>query len=248
MTHVLTDAGITRATIGTNATIEQRFAAMMAGRRPRGPNILYLDAALEAAQIGAYSGVVDTPHIDRLARSGVRFTAASAEGAHGALVPELLRERGYDDGVFRPAGDTDDRLDVEPVMSFIGARRPAPLVAYVRLGASRPEPVDVAIGRLVHALRRTGNYRRTVVAFVGSERPGDSRVPTVLSWPGQIPPRQRHDGRVGAGDLVPTLVEAAVPGGSSGLALDGIDLTSHLFDGAPMPERPARRVGGGCAA
>ncbi|MDN5854505.1 MAG: hypothetical protein L0K86_16970 [Actinomycetia bacterium] len=242
MNHVLTDAGRSRASIGTNAPIEQPFAAMVAGRRPRSPNILYLDAGLDAAQIGAYSGTDSTPQIDRLARSGVRFAAASADGSPGAFVPEVLREYGYDDGVFRLAAGARGTLDVDSALSFIGMRRSAPWSAYARLGGPPPEQVDIAVGRLVHALRRIGAYRHTVVAFVGAAAPGEALVPAILSWPGQIPPRQRHDGQVRVGDLASTVIETARFGAARALDLGGVDLTAHLFDGAPMPERPVRVV------
>ena len=239
MTYVLTDAGESRASRGTNARIEQPFAAMMAGRRPRNPNVLYIDAGLHASQIGAYSGVGDTPHIDRLARSGVRFTAATADGSSGSDVAEILRDHGYDGGSFRLAEGGAGAL--EPAVSFLCMRRSAPWAAYVRSGNAAAE-VDLAIGRLVHALRRTGAYRDTIVALVGAAaRPG-AIAPTIVSWPGQIPPRQRHDGQLSVADLTPTLLETARVGASRGIDLDGVDLTAHVFDGAPMPARPVRAV------
>lgn len=238
MSHATTGAAVARAPIGTNATIEQPFAAMAARRRPRSPNILYLDVALTAAQIGAYAGIEKTPDIDRLARSGVRFTAASAEtDVGGPPVPELLLEHGYDGGVFGLGSysDIDDR--VESAVTFIGFRRPVPWAAYVRLDATKPYRVDAAVGRLVNALRRAGSYRRTMVTLVGAVHPGELYVPTVLSWPGQIPPRQRHDGAVRTGGWVPTLLETASCGATSGHVVEGVDLTAHLFDGVPVPER-----------
>lgn len=242
MSHVLTGAGHSRASLGTNARIEQPFAAMMAGRRPRSPNVLYLDAGLDAARIGAYGGVGSTPHIDRLARSGVRFTAAGAGGPSGSVVPEILREHGYDGGAFHLESGGPTGLDLQPAVSFLCARRSAPWAAYVRFGEASTEDVDLAVGRMMHVLRRSGAYRDTIVALVGETARNEVCAPAVLSWPGQIPPRQRHDEAVRVADLAPTLIETARFGAASAHDLGGVDLTAHVFDGAPMPEHPVRVV------
>lgn len=241
MSHALTEARHARASIGTNAPIEQPFAAMMAGRRPRSPNVLYLDVALTAAEIGAYAGVETTPRIDRFARSGVRFAAVSPGGVSGAVLPKALRQHGYDSDAFRPATNTAGVLDVGPVVSFIAQRRTAPWAAYVRLAAGSSDRLDLAVGRLIYSLRRVGAYRHTIVAFIGDPTPGDTFVPTMVSWPGQIPPRQRHDAPIRVADMAHTLVETACSGAARTLD-DGVDFTMHLFDGEPMPGRTTSAV------
>lgn len=238
MSHVLTGA-VARAPIGTNAPIEQPFAALADRRRPRGPNVLYVDVALDAAQIGAYAGTEETPDIDRLARSGVRFTAAGWHaGGRGPRVPEVLLEHGYDDGVFGVASRVDVDGAVDAAVSFIGFGRPVPWAAYVHLGAASPARTDAAVGCLTHAVRRAGAYRRTVFALAGTASHSESCAPVIMTWPGQIPPRQRHDAPVEVADLVPTLVETARPGAARWHVGDGVDLAAHLFDGAPIPDRP----------
>ena len=240
MSPVMTSATVGRAPTGTNGTIEQRFAPMSAGRRPRSPNILYVDSALTTDEIGAYAGIDGTPDIDRFARSGVRLASVEpGPGAHGARIPEVLLDCGYDCGVFGLMPEADTEADVDAAARFIAARRPGPWAAYVHIATSAPERVDRAVGRLVHALRRAGHYRRTAMLLVGAACAREQFVPTMLSWPGQIPSRQRHDEPVHLADWVPTLLETAQPGLTQTLDLGGVDLSSHLFVGGPVPERSA---------
>lgn len=63
---------------------------------------------------------------------------------------------------------------------------------------------------------------------------GGVRVPSIISWPGQIPAGQVIDEPLAAMDLFPTLLRAA--GGDTGAyTLDGLDLTEVLTESAPSP-------------
>ena len=226
MSHVLTTAPDALAPSGTNASIEQRFAAMADGHRPEQPNLLLIETDLGLGAIGAYAGEeAQTPHLDRLAKSGTRFiNAARDSGATPlwlALAP--LDACGYDTGRFAVA---------EPAAEFLGSRRRTPWAAYLCLGAAS---ADGGVGILLTALQRSHQDRKTLVLLLGAGSP----APTLLAWPGQVPPRQRHDGSVLCADWLPTVLEVARPGASRGIEFDGVDLTGHLFDGGAIP---ARRV------
>lgn len=231
MSHVLTTAPDALAPFGTNAAIEQRFTAMADPHRPRTPRLLVVAADLSAAQIGAYAGeAVDTPHLDRLAKSGARFTqlATSPAPPPMSLLLAPLAEGGYDTGRF---------ADVDRAVSFVGLRRKVPWAAYVELGAA---DCDAGVGALMAALRRGDHYRKTVVLVLGAHTPN---APALLAWPGQIPPRQRFDTPIARADWLPTLLEVCRPGSSRHLDHEGVDLSGHLLDGDEVPARARRTVG-----
>lgn len=263
-----------RPAAGTNAAIEQPFAPMAAAHRPPRPNLLVVHACdLGSAEIGAYGGThAETPSLDRLALSGVRFTDAYADPVGGPPDPDLtevLGRHGYASETFGAGARADLAADATAAATFIGVRRPVPWAAYVRLRASpaaaEPLPsvlsyvdavtgLDSGVGALVAALRRTDQYRSTLVLVVGArerdrlvpgrgrepEGAGSESVPTLLSWPGQLPPRQRHGRPVLTSDWVPTLLALAqVPDGYDG-QYDGVDLSGHLLDGGDVPARRAR--------
>lgn len=259
---------------GTNAHLEQPFAPMAAGHRPRWSHLLLIHASdLGSAELGAYGGVhARTPDIDRLALSGVRFTEAHAAASgpiDGPDLAEVLGTNGYAVEAFEPPPRTDLDAEVASVVEFVGGHRTDPWLAYVRLRA-RPAAteslpsvlgyeaavgaVDDAVGRLVNALRRTEQYRSTLVLLVGAthaerlvrdrDRPApgtpqdQARVPMLLSWPGQVPPRQRHEQTVRTSDWMPTLLTLAQAEPAE-QPFGGVDLTEHLLDGGDVPRSPA---------
>ncbi|UYM07113.1 alkaline phosphatase family protein [Solicola gregarius] len=229
MSHVLTTAPDALVPFGTNASIEQPFGAVADPHRPTSPNILVIKTDLDASRIGAYAGDgAATANLDRLSKSGTRFTAVAGTPGPPALhlVLDLLADRGYD------AAGYDY---VDPAIAFLGLRRDAPWAVYLSLPGA---DADDGVGALDAALRRSEQYRSTLVLLVGSH---GARTPTLLAWPGQIAPRQRHDAPITCSDWVPTLLEAADPGATYGLGLDGVDLGVHLFDGGSIPQRPAIR-------
>lgn len=126
-----------------------------------------------------------------------------------------------------------------------------------RKGAYREmiEAMDEGIGRIVRTVRDSGLAQDTLIffcsdngatqegsngtlrGFKGSLWEGGHRVPAVAYWPGRIRPGTVTHETVMSMDLFPTLAVVAgapVPGG---LVLDGIDVSSVLFDGRPLPKR-----------
>lgn len=260
-----------RPRAGTNAHLEQPFAPMAASHRAPRPHLLLLHACdLGASEIGAYGGVhAETPSIDRLALSGVRFTEAYADRIDGPDLAEALSRNGYAVDIFGTHGRADLETDVASAVDFIGSHRSAPWLAYVRLQAARQplasvlgyaaavDGIDQAVGRLVSTLRRSDQYRSTLVLLVGAThgerlvldrsqvaaggpRQSADRVPMLLSWPGQVPPRQRHDQAVRTADWMPTLLGIAQAGPPSDQIAGGVDLTEHLLDGGDVPARGIR--------
>lgn len=137
----------------------------------------------------------------------------------------------------------------------------ARLVAFV-------EHMDDGIGRVVQALRETGQHENTLIVFTsdnGGEVPagasngplrgtktemyeGGIRVPTLVAWPGRIAPGSRSDAVLMTMDLFPTLAEVA--GASYDLGIDGWSFVPVLLGRAA--HAPAdrtlfwvRREGGG---
>ncbi|GAB3896527.1 hypothetical protein GCM10029964_078000 [Kibdelosporangium lantanae] len=117
------------------------------------------------------------------------------------------------------------------------------------------ESLDAAVGRVLDALRGTGQERDTFVLFKsdnGGERfsyvwplsgakmdllEGGIRVPTLLRWPGRIRPRQVSDVPVMTQDWTATMLALGGARPKATHPLDGVDLTAHLRDGAPPPTR-----------
>ena len=117
------------------------------------------------------------------------------------------------------------------------------------------ENLDAAIGTVLAELRRTGQDRDTVVLFAsdnGGERfscnwpltgekasvnEGGIRVPMILSWPGQLRPRQVDDVPVYTSDWTATFLELGGAEPDPDHPLDGTSLVPHLFRGHDLPER-----------
>jgi arylsulfatase A-like enzyme len=121
--------------------------------------------------------------------------------------------------------------------------------------------LDDVVGRLVSALRETGQLDDTLVVVTSDNGPelstwpdaaytpfrcakgstweGGVRVPAILSWPTMIEPGQRSDGLFGFSDLLPTVLSLAgeadrIP---TDRFIDGVDQSSFLL----APRSPSNR-------
>jgi arylsulfatase A-like enzyme len=117
------------------------------------------------------------------------------------------------------------------------------------------EDMDTAIGKVMAALSRSGALDNTVVFFAsdnggerysytwplsgakGSVLEGGIRVPTILSWPGQLGPRQVSHEPVVTMDWTATFLELAGAQPGPGYPLDGVSLVDYLFRGGQVPRR-----------
>ncbi|GGK08093.1 N-acetylgalactosamine-6-sulfatase [Pilimelia anulata] len=115
------------------------------------------------------------------------------------------------------------------------------------------ENLDAGIGRVLAALRATGQERNTVVFFAsdnGGERfsyqwplsggkgglnEGGIRVPTLLSWPAAIAAGQVSHEPVITQDWTATLLAFAGAAPAAGHPLDGRDLSGYLLRGDAAP-------------
>jgi arylsulfatase A-like enzyme len=71
---------------------------------------------------------------------------------------------------------------------------------------------------------------------------GGTRVPTIVSWPGTIPPGQVSS-PVQITDWMPTFCSLAGYKPDRDLKWDGMDITALLKEQAPLPDRPIYTVG-----
>ncbi|RJK96437.1 sulfatase-like hydrolase/transferase [Vallicoccus soli] len=117
------------------------------------------------------------------------------------------------------------------------------------------EDLDRSLGRVLAALRRTGQERDTLVLFAsdnGGERfsntwplsgekltvlEGGIRVPTILTWPAGLDGQQVSDVPVGTLDWHATLLELGGARPDVDHPLDGVSLVDHLLLGRRPPRR-----------
>lgn len=117
------------------------------------------------------------------------------------------------------------------------------------------EDLDRSIGKVLAELKRTGQDRDTIVLFKsdnggerfsynwpltgvkGSLNEGGIRIPTILSWPGQLGGKQVDDTPVYTTDWTATFLELARVEPDPAYPLDGTSLVPHLFKGKKVPER-----------
>lgn len=117
------------------------------------------------------------------------------------------------------------------------------------------ENLDKAVGKVLNALKRSGQLRDTIVFFAsdnGGERfsyywpltggkgnlnEGGIRVPTLLSWPGRIRGRQVDHTPVHTVDWTATFLELAGAEPSPDFPPDGVSLVDHVFRGHTLGER-----------
>lgn len=130
------------------------------------------------------------------------------------------------------------------------------------LGGSRAvfremvEALDDQIGRVLDALKRSGQDRETLVVFYsdnGGERyseqgifqggkggleEGGIRVPTLLRWTGAVEAGQVSDLPVITHDFTATILDLAGVEPDPERPLDGRSLAGHLVDGSAAPTGP----------
>ena len=115
------------------------------------------------------------------------------------------------------------------------------------------ECMDIAVGRVIDALERTGVLNSTLVMFtndnggtrITSNGPyrgfkshyheGGVRVPAVMRWPEQIPAGSVSNELLHVVDLFPTFARLAGARTDSGLPLDGRDAWEAIAKGGPSP-------------
>ncbi|MER5840514.1 sulfatase-like hydrolase/transferase [Streptomyces prasinus] len=117
------------------------------------------------------------------------------------------------------------------------------------------ENLDASVGRVLTALRRSGQEEDTLVVFAsdnGGERfsyqwplsgaksgllEGGIRIPTVLRWPARIDGRQVSHEPVFSPDWTATLLEVGGARPDPAYPLDGHSLADYLLRGGDIPER-----------
>lgn len=125
----------------------------------------------------------------------------------------------------------------------------------LKIFAAMMKSMDTGIGRVLEALRRTGQERNTLVVFTsdnGGERysfnwpfsfqktflwEGGIRVPAIARWPGVVPAGSTSDQPAITMDWTATLMAVAGAGPADSHPLDGEDLTPVLRDPSERRER-----------
>lgn len=114
--------------------------------------------------------------------------------------------------------------------------------------------MDKSVGEILTTIENCGIADRTLVVFFsdngpaggsagplrgrkGSNYEGGHRVPAIAWWPSRIQAGQQTDSLAISLDIMPTLLSIAGYSDSSGLALDGKDLSPVLFDNESEPAR-----------
>jgi arylsulfatase A-like enzyme len=117
------------------------------------------------------------------------------------------------------------------------------------------EDLDRAVGKVVSALRHSGQLEETMIFFAsdnGGERfshnwplrgskgdvlEGGIRVPTIVSWPGRLRGQQVDHEPVVTMDWTATFLELAGAKPDPRYPFDGISLIDHFLHGRPVPRR-----------
>lgn len=122
------------------------------------------------------------------------------------------------------------------------------------------EELDWSVGQVLDCLRKQGLAENTLVFFTSDNGPwlimgdqggsagplkdgkgstweGGMRVPGIAWMPGRIKPTVSSV-MTQSMDLLPTFLAMAGADKPQGVTLDGEDLSSLLFEGKPLPERP----------
>jgi len=192
-----------------------------------------------------------------------RIAKAGGAGYRDEVIERPIDQRQY------------NRRLTDQVVGFVGGKHDKPFLAWVGYekphlphlpapefaGSSKGGPVgdaiaelDHSVGRVLDALRRSGNAKDTVVVFVSDNGPwilyedmvgsagilrdgkastyeGGARVPALFWWPGTIRPAV-VDGIGATYDFLPTLV-ALAGARLPDAAIDGVDLGPALRGRAP---------------
>ncbi|WP_235281976.1 sulfatase [Thalassotalea sp. ND16A] len=120
--------------------------------------------------------------------------------------------------------------------------------------AAMVEIMDTNVGRIMQSLKDNGIYENTLVVFTsdnggirsisyqdplragkGSYYEGGIRVPLLVSWPNKIKPSVSDEAVINL-DFFPTF-ENIIKADKKSSLLDGIDLSAHLFNELPLPQR-----------
>ncbi len=117
------------------------------------------------------------------------------------------------------------------------------------------EVMDEGIGRIREAIEEAGLSENTLIFFTSDNGPaglstagqfrgkkgtlyeGGHRVPAIAYWPGRIKAGVVSDEKAMTMDLLPTVAALAGVSISEDLLIDGIDLSGHLLEGTPLPDR-----------
>lgn len=122
--------------------------------------------------------------------------------------------------------------------------------------------IDASVGRVMDAVKATGNDENTLVIFTSDNGPwlsygnhagsagylregkgtvweGGVRVPCLMRWPGKIPARSRSDSFLMTIDLLPTLA-ARIGAAAPPLPIDGKDVWPEI-NGTARSGRPDSR-------
>ncbi len=115
--------------------------------------------------------------------------------------------------------------------------------------------LDWSVGEIVKALETHGMSENTIVVFTsdhGAMKPGLNdpwrdfkgtlfdggiRVPLIAKWPGKLPAGKSSEQVGSLMDVTSSFLHAAAPEKAGDIALDGIDLFSHVIDGTPDQSR-----------
>jgi arylsulfatase A-like enzyme len=115
--------------------------------------------------------------------------------------------------------------------------------------------LDLQVGRVLRALEEGGIAQDTIVIFTsdnGGERYSDTwpfsgrktellegglRIPAIISWPGRVPAGRVSEQVTANMDWLPTLLAASGAAPDAAYPPDGMNLLSHLTQGAPIVER-----------
>jgi arylsulfatase A-like enzyme/Flp pilus assembly protein TadD len=254
-------------TLPSHATILSGLLPPRHGLRDNGRGALPADVATLATRLGgagyrtgAFVGAFVLDH-----RYGLARGFATYDDEIPRRGPELEAER--------PGSEVVDRalrwLDGAPPSGASGGAHATPWFAWVHLYDPHapydpPEPyrsrhtadlyagevaaTDAQVARLLAALARRGETKRTLVAVAGDHGEslgehgelthglllyqGTLRVPLLLSAPGVLSPRVVEE-PLGLADLAPTL--AALLGQPLPAPRDGRDLSAALLDGSAPP-------------
>jgi len=118
--------------------------------------------------------------------------------------------------------------------------------------------LDQGVGEILELLEELGLSERTLVVFVsdnggtkrnrstgegvrgfkGSLWEGGHLVPAIFRWPSRIEAGTTSARTAITIDLMPTILSLAGAGVPAGHALDGVDLSAVLLEGAALPARP----------